>query len=336
MVASLWRSAGGSLQGLQSVLDTDAIATDVTAPVSIGIAGNTTFELAEASQSFNFLDTGVTVTLSMNPSGFSFVSVPDPDEPQLNTVKAQSSVVELSALSGTDLTPTVASLVINPQQIKLNASDGSGVTVKIEANPTGIDLYSNASGGGENTINLSGDEMLFKAKRSAYTKGLTIRSLNNQDTFHGLMITDNYATPPDPTARLDVDGGLRVRDLPSDVSHTKMVTVANDGTMGSAEMFNVKDKTADFAFDDVSDGNVYVLTTGPVNITLNVDALSIGASLKILAASGSMASFIDGTGVGVYGGVNTIAGGRGANLTRLNDEGGNQIYHLTTMLTYLD
>jgi hypothetical protein len=231
MVASLWRSAGGSLQNLQSVLDTGAIATAVTAPVSIGIAGNTTFELAEASQSFNFLDTGVTVTLSMKPSGFSFVSVPDPDEPQLNTVKAQSSVVELSALGGTDDTPTVASLSIDPQRIQLNASDGSGVTVKIEAKPTGIDLYSNASGGGENTINLSGDEMLFKAKRSAYTKGLTIRSLNNQDTFHGLMITDNYATPPDPTARLDVDGTARIRELGDGSADANMLTVDDDGNV---------------------------------------------------------------------------------------------------------
>ena len=112
MVASLWRSAGGSLQDLQSVLETGAIATGITAPVSIEVAGNTTLELAEASQSFNFSETGVTASLSMNPSGFSFVSVPDPDEPQLNIVKAQSSLVELSALNGTGATPTVVFLLV--------------------------------------------------------------------------------------------------------------------------------------------------------------------------------------------------------------------------------
>ena len=185
-------------------------------------------------------------------------------------------------------------------------------------------------------MNLTGDGMLIQSRRNSDISGLTLKSTNVGGDAYSLIITDNFDNPPEPTSRLDVDGDLRVRDLPSDGSHTKMVTVASNGTMGSATMFSVKDKTTDFAFDDMSDRDIYSLTSGAVNITLNVDALSVGASLKILATSGSMTSFTSGAGVVTYGSVSTIAGGRGAQLTRLNDDGADQIYHITTMLTSAD
>ena len=274
---------------------------------------------------------------------FSLIETSDSTQNLQQVLDISSDAIIATAL---DITANASQLLLGVDETNriiasggtslIKSDGGSGYSSSISCNPNDILIEGLANGGSV------GGRLLVGASR------ITIEGFNTNSNGRtgiygaiggGLSVSNKNTPNIYATATWDIDGDLKIREVPT-ATDDNVLTIDVDGNVRKKTLSIptpiVINKTADFTTDTNFDGNTYYLDSGTITMTLEANVLPVGGKFTILAGSGTLATVINGVGITAFGKIDNTIGGRGAEVRRVNDDGGNQVYFLNKLVTSLD